>query len=138
MSSPSSNSRSETFLVVVRPLFSLQVTAYNERLEFTKVCVEVKAGVPIPQTIDIIFKDGSSITVKSYDPWLLSSCGNCKLYGHTEKTCVANTKTKCLTISQQKKSTSKEKPKKMISGSITGVDDTRKPRVASMGVVALL
>ncbi|KAK8628357.1 hypothetical protein V6N13_064066 [Hibiscus sabdariffa] len=49
------------------------------------------------------------------------------------------------TISQQKKSTSTEKPKKMIFGStakfhqiITGADDTRKPRAASMGVAAFL
>ncbi|KAK8585095.1 hypothetical protein V6N13_139034 [Hibiscus sabdariffa] len=70
------------------PLYMDTVITARERLEFAKVCIEVEAGVKIPRTIPVIMRDKSVVVVKVKIPWMPSCCSHCKLFGHSDSTCL--------------------------------------------------
>ncbi|XP_038993433.1 uncharacterized protein LOC120117208 [Hibiscus syriacus] len=69
------------------PLFMDSVAASKNRLEFAKVCVEVEAGVVIPDIIHVIVSDGSSVSIKVHVPWMPKCYDKCKSFGHHVNSC---------------------------------------------------
>ncbi|KAK8605579.1 hypothetical protein V6N13_102357 [Hibiscus sabdariffa] len=74
------------------PLYMDTITASRGRLEYAKVCIEVKAGAKIPKTIDIQLRDGVVSFVRVNVPWMPQSCANCNSFGHLTKVCVEGAK----------------------------------------------
>ncbi|KAK8652209.1 hypothetical protein V6N13_061231 [Hibiscus sabdariffa] len=52
-----------------------------------KVCIEIDAAFRIPNKIDVLMKDGSTVSVRVFAPWLPACCSKCRTYGHFEKAC---------------------------------------------------
>ncbi|XP_039003778.1 uncharacterized protein LOC120130649 [Hibiscus syriacus] len=70
------------------PLYMDTITTSRERLEYVKVCVEIEAGVTIPESIQVILKDGSYVNVRVHVPWLPKFCAKCKTFGHHVNSCI--------------------------------------------------
>ncbi|KAK8704078.1 hypothetical protein V6N13_047711 [Hibiscus sabdariffa] len=70
------------------PLYMDSITTSKERLEFTKVCVEIAAGARIPRVVSVQLRDKSVTTVKVSVPWMPACCSKCKTFGHTVSACV--------------------------------------------------
>ncbi|XP_039008858.1 uncharacterized protein LOC120137070 [Hibiscus syriacus] len=56
------------------PLTMDSVTAARSHLEFAKVCIEIGANDVIPKFVNMVIKDGKSISIVVEVPWLPSSC----------------------------------------------------------------
>ncbi|XP_039071720.1 uncharacterized protein LOC120218899 [Hibiscus syriacus] len=76
------------------PLYMDYVTASNEILEFSKVCVEVEAGTLLPDVINVVLHDGSVVMICVYAPWFHKFCTQCKIFGNQTHSCVEITKAK--------------------------------------------
>ncbi|KAK8605380.1 hypothetical protein V6N13_102162 [Hibiscus sabdariffa] len=69
------------------PLYMDSVTSNRERVEFAKVCIEVDVAFCIPNKIDVLVKDGSTVSFRVFAPWLPACCSKCRTYGHFKKAC---------------------------------------------------
>ncbi|XVF72718.1 hypothetical protein PTKIN_Ptkin12aG0142700 [Pterospermum kingtungense] len=64
-----------------------KIIAKRERLAYAKVCVEIEASKEIPKCIKVDLGDGYHAIVTVECLWLPLKCCNCKIFGHTDKTC---------------------------------------------------
>ncbi|XVF40910.1 hypothetical protein PTKIN_Ptkin01aG0154800 [Pterospermum kingtungense] len=69
------------------PLYMDQITAKQQRLSYARVCVEIVAGKSIPRTLKVQMRDGGYHSVDVEIPWIPPSCGQCSIFGHSEKNC---------------------------------------------------
>ena len=69
------------------PLYMDRITARQERLAYAKICVEIEACKEIPQTIEIVMGNGSTVTISVEVPWYPQNCSGCCIFGHNDKNC---------------------------------------------------
>ncbi|XP_039071263.1 uncharacterized protein LOC120218382 [Hibiscus syriacus] len=72
---------------VGRPLHMDSVTAAREKLEYTRVCIEITDGSSIRDRVDVILNDESVASIRVSVPWMPSSCTDCGRFGHFVKLC---------------------------------------------------
>ncbi|XP_039035301.1 uncharacterized protein LOC120171707 [Hibiscus syriacus] len=70
------------------PLSMDSVTTSKSRLEYAKICIEIRFNDEIPKYIDVVLKEGHSTSIQVEIPWLPPSCKNYKVFGHTDKGCL--------------------------------------------------
>ncbi|KAK8695594.1 hypothetical protein V6N13_000747 [Hibiscus sabdariffa] len=68
-------------------LYMDSVTASMKRLAYAKVCVEVSIDSSIPQFVDVILRNGLSMSIGVDVPWMPPKCSKCFVFGHSDKTC---------------------------------------------------
>ncbi|KAF5204428.1 hypothetical protein FRX31_005983 [Thalictrum thalictroides] len=71
-----------------RPKCCDEFTKGRERLDFAKLCVEVKADTTFPTTLKFKLGEGIEATVGVEYTWKPQVCSHCKIFGHTTKNCV--------------------------------------------------
>ena len=69
------------------PMYMDKITASQQRLSFAKICVEVEPARPISRSIEVVMKDGSSVSIIVEVPWYPLRCPFCAIFGHGDKTC---------------------------------------------------
>ncbi|XP_039043801.1 uncharacterized protein LOC120183093 [Hibiscus syriacus] len=67
------------------PLSMDSVTATKSHLEYAKVCIGIGVNDAIPKSVNVVLKDGKSISVVVDVPWLPISCKKCCVFGHSDK-----------------------------------------------------
>lgn len=59
-----------------------KLTTSQSRVTFARICVEVKADNPLPETISFIDEESTKHTQEVIYEWLPKMCLKCKAYGH--------------------------------------------------------
>lgn len=83
-----------------KPLYVDKATEMRQRLDFSRICVEIDAGTELPDEIQITV-NGFSVVVALEYQWLPFVCFECKVFGHGSNTCRKNR----TTINPNKKTT---------------------------------
>ncbi|XP_022728830.1 uncharacterized protein LOC111284435 [Durio zibethinus] len=68
------------------PLYMDTIIAKQQRSAYAKICVEMRAALEVPRTIDVELRDGSLVSVKMEIPWMPQKCSHCCIFGHSYKT----------------------------------------------------
>ena len=74
--------------VAGKPLFIDKMTAKRKRIAYARMCVEIKAGDPLPEIITINGHNGLVIDQKVEYKWIPNSCKHCGVFGHLEAKCL--------------------------------------------------
>ncbi|XP_039059739.1 uncharacterized protein LOC120203531 [Hibiscus syriacus] len=69
------------------PLSMDTVTASKTCLEYTKLCIEIRAKDTIPEQVKVELKDGVKVPIMVKVPWMPARCNFCKIFGHNDKGC---------------------------------------------------
>ncbi|XP_039029118.1 uncharacterized protein LOC120163190 [Hibiscus syriacus] len=72
---------------IVKPLHMDSITTSREKLEYARVCVEISVDSRIPEYVDVLLCDGSTIRIRVFVPWKPISCDQCSRFGHSIKYC---------------------------------------------------
>lgn len=70
------------------PLYCDKITAYQKRLAFARICVEIDVSDNIPEVIEVEMKNGNIVYVYTKVSWLPQKYWKCKIFGHSDKSCV--------------------------------------------------
>ncbi|XP_039002110.1 uncharacterized protein LOC120128501 [Hibiscus syriacus] len=73
------------------PLTMDSITASKTRLEYAKVCIEIRAKEDLPETVDVILANGQTSTICVEVPWFPYRCKKCSSFGHSDKECLNKT-----------------------------------------------
>ncbi|KAF5180715.1 hypothetical protein FRX31_029708 [Thalictrum thalictroides] len=72
--------------MIGKPLRCDEATAKKTRLNYTRVCVEIKVGDALPEVLKPRF-DGEEYIVHIDYPWKPKSCTDCNSFGHNTGAC---------------------------------------------------
>ncbi|KAF5175628.1 hypothetical protein FRX31_034785 [Thalictrum thalictroides] len=64
-----------------------EITMKRERLDFARLCIEVKADTTYPTTLRFNLGEGKKVVVGVEYTWKPHNCSNCKVFGHTVRNC---------------------------------------------------
>lgn len=67
--------------VLLGNLFML-ITYRNLARGFAKICVEVDAFAPLPESFDLSLPSGASFPTRVWYPWKSLKCDSCHVFGH--------------------------------------------------------
>lgn len=77
--------------LIGKPLFIDKLTTYQSRVIFARICVEIKAREPLPESVEFIDEEGVKHTQDVIYEWMPQQCPKCKRFGHN---CTAPTQPK--------------------------------------------
>ena len=60
-------------------------------MAYATICVEIKASLDIPRSVDAELRDSSLVSVYVDIMWLLAKCSKCSVFGHGDKVSPKNT-----------------------------------------------
>ncbi|KAF5194777.1 hypothetical protein FRX31_015632 [Thalictrum thalictroides] len=72
--------------MIGKPLRCDEATAKKTRLNYARICVEVKVGVSLLDVLKTRF-EGEEYTVHVDYPWKPLSCSDCNIFGHSTGSC---------------------------------------------------
>ena len=72
------------------PLYMDRITAFQQRLAFAKMCVQIEASMEVPRSIEVALKNGT-VHVNVVISWLPMKCSTCCVFGHGDKFCPQKT-----------------------------------------------
>ncbi|XP_077231942.1 uncharacterized protein LOC143865497 [Tasmannia lanceolata] len=96
--------------VIGNPLYMDSKTADETRLNFARICVEIEAGDPLPDSIEIHSPFGVSTQSFEYE-WKPQSCNLCKIFNHSTEKCPVSAKTNPKPAQEWRPISRKEPPK---------------------------
>ena len=64
-----------------------EITECHSQLTFARICIEVKATKVIPSSFVINLGYGEPCEIRVELPWKPETCEECKIFGHTRKSC---------------------------------------------------
>ena len=73
---------------LLNPFYMDRINAYQQRLAFARVCVEMDAAVKVPRNVEIMLRNGNTVNVNVTIPWMPLKCSHCKIFGHDSKVCL--------------------------------------------------
>ncbi|GAV92829.1 DUF4283 domain-containing protein/zf-CCHC_4 domain-containing protein, partial [Cephalotus follicularis] len=73
--------------VLGKPLYMDSTTTNRQALAFARICVEMSASSPFPNTILLELEDEVTTVVGVEYPWKPQACSLCRVFDHSNKTC---------------------------------------------------
>ena len=64
-----------------------RINAYQQRLAFARICVEMDVAVKVPRNVEIMLRNGNTVNVNVTIPWMPLKCSHCKIFSHNSKVC---------------------------------------------------
>ncbi|KAG5526205.1 hypothetical protein RHGRI_032471 [Rhododendron griersonianum] len=69
------------------PLYADRFTETVQRLSYARICVKVEVGAKFVDSIDVMYTDGTKVTVGVKYPWRPARCLDCHVFGHSTQQC---------------------------------------------------
>ncbi|KAF7136110.1 hypothetical protein RHSIM_Rhsim08G0148700 [Rhododendron simsii] len=65
-----------------KPFFADHLTESCKRISYAKICVEVDASVPLPESFGLSSPSEAKFTIRVWYPWKPIMCESCHVFGH--------------------------------------------------------
>ncbi|XP_044497604.1 uncharacterized protein LOC123219673 [Mangifera indica] len=69
------------------PLYVDSITEEGTRLDFARICIEVKVDAECPDSICLALPNGESVIIQVEYTWKPIKCKGCQCFGHTTASC---------------------------------------------------
>lgn len=69
------------------PLYADRFTETAQRLSYARICVEIEVGAEFVDSVDVMYTDGTEVTVGVKYPWRPARCLDCHVFGHSTQQC---------------------------------------------------
>ncbi|XP_044507210.1 uncharacterized protein LOC123226746 [Mangifera indica] len=69
------------------PLYMDAVTEGGTRLEFARICIEIKVDAECPETINLTLPNGENLVINVEYSWKPLKCNGCQCFGHSTANC---------------------------------------------------
>ncbi|GAV92471.1 DUF4283 domain-containing protein/zf-CCHC_4 domain-containing protein, partial [Cephalotus follicularis] len=73
--------------VLGKPLHMDPNTTNRHALMFARVCIEMNATSPFPESVTLELEDGSTTSIGVEYPWRPAACTLCKVFDHSNRNC---------------------------------------------------